>query len=234
MGGSSAAEERAVAWANADAPDIVRESLARFAGHIALVSSFGADSAVLLHMVAAVDKAAPVLFVDTLRLFPETLAYRDRLITHLRLSNVQTVGPGAEAVARHDPAATLAETDPDACCAFRKVTPLDDALSPFDAWITGRRRTQAETRADLPAAEWDGTRVKINPLAAWTDEHVATYRRAHDLPEHPLAALGFPSIGCWPCTSPVAPSENPRAGRWRGSAKTECGIHRPAAVPKGS
>jgi phosphoadenosine phosphosulfate reductase len=228
VGGGNAADKLAAAWAHADAVDIVSGTLARFAGRIVLVSSFGADSAVLLHMVATIDRTTPVLFVDTLRLFPETLAYRDELITTLRLANVRSIGPSATAVAHHDPSTTLAETDPDACCALRKVAPLDDALVPFDAWITGRRRDQATTRAALPAAEWDGARVKINPLVAWTDEHVAAYRRAHDLPAHPLAALGFVSIGCWPCTSPVAPGEDPRAGRWRGFTKTECGIHRPA------
>jgi phosphoadenosine phosphosulfate reductase len=229
VGGSGAAQKLAAAWAEASPETIVRDALARFYGRIALVSSFGADSAVLLHMVAEIDRATPVLFVDTQRLFPETLAYRDRLITTLRLANVRTIGPSAEAVMRHDPSTTLAETDPDACCALRKVAPLHDALLPFAGWITGRRRTQAATRAALPAAEWDGVRLKINPLAAWSEAQVGHYRQMHNLPDHPLAKLGFASIGCWPCTSPVAPGEDPRAGRWRGTAKTECGIHRPAA-----
>ena len=200
-----------------------------FAGRIALVSSFGAESAVLLHLLASVDPAVPVLFADTGRHFPETLAYRDTLIAQLGLTGVRSVGPTAEEVARLDPGATRAGWDPDGCCAFRKVAPLERALAPFDAWITGRKRFQASTRKSLPAFEADGERIKVNPLASWTGAEVAAYARKHRLPPHPLLAKGYLSIGCAPCTTPVRPGEDARAGRWRDFSKTECGIH--AASP---
>ncbi|MBK5961544.1 phosphoadenosine phosphosulfate reductase [Rhodoplanes elegans] len=225
MGGSSAAESLAAAWASAMPQAIVHAALQEFAGRIALVSSFGADAAVLLHMVAQVDSSTPVVFVDTLRLFPETLRYRDTLVARLGLTDVRIVRPDAQQIMRFDPDLSLAETDPDACCAFRKVAPFEQAIAPFAAWLNGRRRDQGASRAAIATAEWDGARLKINPLAAWTAADAAAYRRAHDLPEHPLAAQGYPSIGCVPCTSPVDAGEDGRAGRWRGSEKTECGLH---------
>lgn len=195
-------------------------------GRIALVSSFGADSAVLLHMVARISPATPVLFNDTGMLFAETLDHQRRLAALLGLTNVRIVRPTAFAVARADPQGGLHRTQADACCALRKVGSLDRALAPFDAWITGRKRFQSPGRRALPFAERDEAgRVKLNPLADWTAQDLRDYARAHDLPPHPLTARGFPSIGCAPCTSPVAEGEDQRAGRWRGSAKTECGIH---------
>jgi phosphoadenosine phosphosulfate reductase len=202
-----------------------------FPGRIAVVSSFGAESAVLLHLVAGIDPATPVLFVDTGRHFAETLNYRDRLVGHLGLTGLRTVGPTAAEAARLDADLSRAVWDPDGCCAFRKVAPLERALEGFDAWITGRKRFQAATRFDLPVVERDGAHIKVNPLASWSAADVADYVRAHDLPAHPLLAQGYRSIGCAPCTSIVAPGEDPRAGRWRGFDKTECGIHRPA-VPQ--
>ena len=199
-----------------------------FPGKVAVVSSFGAESAVLLHHVATVDPATPVLFVDTGRHFPETLDYRDRLVAHLGLTGLQSVGPGAEEVARLDADSSRAEWDPDGCCAFRKVAPLERALLGFDAWITGRKRFQAKTRLDLPLFEADGARIKINPLASWSAADIADYVARHRLPSHPLVAQGLASIGCAPCTSAVRFGEEARAGRWRGFEKTECGIHRPA------
>jgi len=198
-----------------------------FPGRIAVVSSFGAESAVLLHLVAAIDPATPVLFVDTGRHFVETLEYRDRLIDHLGLAGVRSVGPGAEEVARLDADASRAVWDPDGCCAFRKVAPLERALAGFDAWVTGRKRFQVSTRFDLPVFEIDGSRVKLNPLASWSANDIVTYVATHRLPPHPLVAEGYRSIGCAPCTSIVRPGEDSRAGRWRGFEKTECGIHRP-------
>jgi phosphoadenosine phosphosulfate reductase len=202
-----------------------------FPGRIAVVSSFGAESAVLLHIVAGIDRATPVLFVDTGRHFAETLDYRDRLVERLGLSAVRSVGPTAAEVASLDADLSRAVWDPDGCCAFRKVAPLERALAGFDAWITGRKRFQAATRFDLPVFELDGAHVKLNPLASWSAADIADYVRAHDLPAHPLVAQGYRSIGCAPCTSIVAPGEDGRAGRWRGLAKTECGIHRPV-VPQ--
>jgi phosphoadenosine phosphosulfate reductase len=196
-----------------------------FAGDIALVSSFGAESAVLLHMVATIDPATPVLFVDTGRLFPETLRYRDELANELGLRNVATFGPSAADAARLDADETLFEHDADACCAFRKVEPLERALAGYRAWISGRKRFHGAERASLAKVEFADWRIKINPLAEWTAHDIAAYMERHDLPAHPLVAEGYASIGCAPCTSPVAPGEDPRAGRWRGQDKTECGIH---------
>jgi phosphoadenosine phosphosulfate reductase len=201
-----------------------------FPGRTALVTSFGADSAVLLKMAADIDRALPVIFVDTRRLFPETLGYRDALVETLGLTDVRTVSPSQEEEVAKDPFGALFAADPDACCGFRKVEPLEKALDGFDAWISGRKRFQAGTRAALPVFEADGTRIKVNPLASWTASDVLAYLSSRDLPRHPLVARGYHSIGCAPCTSPVAEGEDPRAGRWRGQGKIECGIHR-SAVP---
>mgnify|MGYP001396266232 CR=1 FL=1 len=200
-----------------------------FPGEIALVSSFGAESAVLLHLASRIDPAVPVVFIDTGRLFPETLAYRDTLIARLGLTDVRSVGPDPEAMEAADPYGALFSMDPDRCCHLRKVEPLAEALAPFTAWITGRKRFQASTRSALPVFEADATHIKVSPLATWGAGELVAYLREHDLPRHPLVAKGYPSIGCAPCTSPVAPGEDPRAGRWRGQGKTECGIHAPAA-----
>ena len=199
-----------------------------FPGRIAVVSSFGAESAVLLHLVAAIDPSTPVLFIDTGRHFPETLAYRDQLAGHFGLRDVRSIGPTLTEVARLDPESTRAEWDPDGCCSFRKVAPLYAALQGFEAWISGRKRFQSRTRIDLPVFEADGAHVKINPLATWGAADVADYATAHRLPPHPLVAEGYLSIGCAPCTSTVCAGEDSRAGRWRAFAKTECGIHRTA------
>ncbi len=210
---------------------ILRAALGEiFTGRIAVVSSFGTDSAVLLHLVAEIDRATPVLFIDTGRHFPETLQHRDRLVRHLALSDVRSIGPSAEEVARRDADLSRATWDPDGCCAFRKIAPLQRALSGFDAWITGRKRFQAATRRELAVFEVDGAQAKINPLARWSQAEIDAYAARHGLPGHPLASRGYPSIGCAPCTSAILPGEDPRAGRWRGVEKTECGIHRPAAA----
>lgn len=207
--------------------DILRDAITRdLRGRIALVSSFGAESVVLLHMVAQIDRATPVLFGETGMLFPETLVYQREIAERLRLSDLRFLRPDPADLAALDPDGDLNARDSDACCAIRKVAPLRRALSGFDAWITGRKRAQSATRAALGVVETDGARrVKLNPLADWRMEDVRAYMRAHDLPPHPLAAQGYPSIGCAPCTTPVAAGEDPRAGRWRGADKTECGIH---------
>ena len=196
-----------------------------FPGRIALVSSFGADSAVLLHMVAGVDKHTPVVFVDSGQHFPETLAYRDALVARLGLTNVIVADPDPAALAAEDPEKFLFASDPDRCCEIRKVQPLAKALEGYEAWITGRKGFQSETRARVPLFEAEGERVKVNPLVGWSASDLLAYIREADLPPHPLVAKGFPSIGCLPCTSPVRPGEDARAGRWRGRGKTECGIH---------
>ena len=203
---------------------VLRDGLA---GTIAMVSSFGADSVALLHLVALADPSTPVLFIETGMHFPETLAYQMEVAERLRLRNVRLVRADDATVAQADPYGALRLRDPDACCALRKTAPLENALAGFDGWITGRKRYQAGTRAALEFFEIEaGTdRIKVNPLAHWTPQDVADYMAENRLPRHPLIARGYPSVGCAPCTSPVAPGEDARAGRWRGQAKTECGIH---------
>jgi phosphoadenosine phosphosulfate reductase len=214
-----------------EAGDIVRSAVAHLFRHrIALVSSFGADSAVLLHLLAEVDRSTPVVFVDTGQLFGDTLSYRDELVARLGLTGVRSVGPNPERLKRFDPENFLWQSNPDGCCQLRKVEPLAAALADFPAWISGRKRFQAATRAELPVFEADGPRIKVNPLADWTSKDVETYRLAHELPAHPLVKFGYLSIGCAPCTSRVKPGEDPRAGRWRGRAKVECGIHLTGAM----
>jgi phosphoadenosine phosphosulfate reductase len=198
---------------------------ALFPRRIALVSSFGAESAVLLHLVAKVDPTIPVIFLDTGRLFAETLEYRTRLSDWLGLTDVRTVSPDPTRLQATDPYRALWMTNADLCCRVRKTEPLHRALRGFDAWLTGRKRFQSDQRATLPAFEADGDRIKINPLAGWSAEHVKSYAERHALPEHPLVSKGYPSIGCVPCTSRVSHGEDQRAGRWRGLDKTECGIH---------
>jgi phosphoadenosine phosphosulfate reductase len=211
---------------------LVSALAAEFRGRIALVSSFGADAAVLLHLVAEADAEMPVLFLDTGKMFPETLAYRDRLARRLGLRDLRVLRPDPEELGVADPLGGLWNVDPNGCCALRKTAPLRRALAGFGVWISGRKRHQAATRAALPLFENDEAgRLKANPLAAWNAEALEAYRVAHDLPAHPLVAEGYPSIGCHPCTSRVLPGEDARAGRWRGRGKTECGIHRRPPCP---
>lgn len=211
---------------------VLSSVLARFPGRVAVISSFGAESAVLLAQVAAQDKAVPVFFLDTERHFPETLAYRDELTRHLGLKDVRTLRPARAEVEYRDPEGQLVAFDPDACCALRKVEPLEVVLPEFDIWVTGRKRMQAATRAALPVAERqeDGS-VKLNPLAGWSEAQIARFMEEKSLPPHPLVAQGYRSIGCEPCTRPVGEGEDSRAGRWAGLAKTECGLHRPVTAP---
>ena len=207
------------------AQTILAAARERFGDGLALVSSFGAEAAVLLHLAASVDPSIPVLFIDTRKLFPDTLRYRDTLVARFGLADVRTLGPDREDLGTLDPAGALWMSDTDACCEIRKVRPLARGLSGFSAWVSGRKRFQASTRSDIPVFESDGTRIKVNPLADWDPSDLRAYVRAHDIPPHPRVAKGYPSIGCMPCTSPVAEGEAPRAGRWRGQDKTECGIH---------
>ncbi|EAR52790.1 phosphoadenosine phosphosulfate reductase [Oceanicola granulosus HTCC2516] len=196
-------------------------------GEIALVSSFGAESVALLHLVSVIDRTTPVLFIDTEMLFPETLTYQADLAVKLRLENLKIVrAPLAEQLAR-DPDGKLHTRDTDACCALRKTEPLLRALAPYDAWITGRKRYQGGRRTALEffEAEEATGRIKVNPLAHWNAQDVQDYIAENRLPRHPLVSQGYPSIGCAPCTTRVAPGEDPRAGRWRDSDKDECGIH---------
>jgi phosphoadenosine phosphosulfate reductase len=194
-------------------------------GRAAIVSSFGAESAVLLHMVAAVDKAIPLIFLNTQKIFGETLAYRDTLAEQLGYTDLRVFRPDPYDLAARDGTGLRWSYDPDGCCEIRKTLPLRRALAPFDAWISGRKGFQGKTRHALPRFEVEDGRLKLNPLADWDKARLDAYFEEHRLPRHPLEADGYPSIGCSPCTSRVKPGEDPRAGRWRGWDKTECGIH---------
>ena len=194
-------------------------------GQIAVVSSFGAESAVLLDLVARADPSTPVLFLETGKMFPETLAYRDLLVERLGLTGLRNITPDAAAIEAKDATGLRWSYDPDGCCEIRKVLPLARAMKGFDASITGRKGFQASTRIGIPRFELDGDRIKFNPLADWTKADLDAWFAERDLPRHPLEAQGYLSIGCAPCTSVVKPGEDPRAGRWRGWDKVECGIH---------
>jgi phosphoadenosine phosphosulfate reductase len=196
-----------------------------FPGRIALVSSFGAEAAALLHMIAAVDPAVPVIFLDTGKLFGETLRYRDRLVEFLGLRDVRSIAPQPVLLSAEDPHGVLWRDDPDRCCFLRKVEPLERALEGFDAWFNGRKRYHGGERASLPLIEAVGGRIKVNPLSGWAPAQIEAYFATHALPRHPLVEDGFASIGCMPCSDRVAAGEETRAGRWRGRDKSECGIH---------
>ncbi|MEQ9488437.1 MAG: phosphoadenylyl-sulfate reductase [Alphaproteobacteria bacterium] len=213
--------------ADADAQTVLRAALVeQIAGRTAVVTSFGAEAAPLLHLVSQVRPDAPVLFVDTGKHFGETKSYGRDLAARFGLTDVRYLTPVAEVVDAVDPDGVLFSTQPDVCCATRKVAPLQAALQNFDAWITGRKRYQAATRSDLAVVDADATHIKFNPIIDWSREDVQAYFDAHGLPRHPLEADGYLSIGCMTCTDRVRPGEDPRAGRWRGAAKVECGIHR--------
>lgn len=211
---------------NASPADVISAAL-RTVGRdrLALVSSFGTESAALLKVMADVDPAIPVIFLDTGWLFEETLTYRDTLIAALGLTDVRSIPPSADALKGEDSDRELWFSDPDACCRIRKVEPLARALKPFDAWINGRKRFQGGLRADIPMVEDDGARLKFNPFANASRADIEAIYASAKLPQHPLVASGFRSVGCMPCTSRGHAGEDARAGRWRGKAKVECGIH---------
>jgi len=210
-------------WA---APDLLTLAIHHlFPRRIAVVSSFGAEAAALLALIADVDPATPVIFLDTGKHFPETLAYREALTAALGLSDVRVVAPDPADLTAQDPGGELHRSAADRCCHIRKVLPLQRALRGLDAWITGRKRYQGGDRTALPTIELADGRFKLNPLASWDRARLQQLLANARLPTHPLVARGYPSIGCAPCTEPVAVGEDARAGRWRGQAKTECGIH---------
>jgi len=219
---------------SASAEEVVRAMVCDlFPGGVAVVSAFGPESAVLLHMIALADRSTPVIFLDTGKHFPETMAYRELLSVRLRFTDIRRVQPDAAALAKRDPNGDLWQRDAEACCGLRRVQPLQRALQGFDAWFTGRKRYQSGGRADLRVFEVNDGRIKINPLAGWDRDMIDKYMDDHGLPRHPLEDQGYLSVGCQPCTTPVASGESRRTGRWRGSDKTECGIHRgltPAAA----
>ncbi len=194
-------------------------------GRTAVVSSFGTESAVLLDLIARVDQSVPVVFVDTLKMFPETERYRTQLLDRLGMTNREVVTPDAAVLEAKDATGLRWSYDPDGCCAIRKVEPLARAKQGLDSWISGRKAFQSQTRANIPRFEIEDGRLKLNPLGDWVKADLEAYFTERDLPRHPLEAEGYLSIGCQPCTSVVKPGEDPRAGRWRGWDKTECGIH---------
>lgn len=194
-------------------------------GKVAVVSSFGAESVVMLHYVSRILPDAPVLFIDTDKHFPETLAYRDLIVEMLGL-DLRVIEPDARLIKREDSCGTLYTVDPNACCTIRKTFPLQDGLASYDCWISGRKRYQGGARSSLPILERDGEKIKVNPLAMWSEDDVSTYFKRYQLPSHPLEAENYRSVGCAPCTSPIGNDDDPRSGRWvRMPDKTECGIH---------
>lgn len=214
---------------DASPQEVLRAAVDAFPGRLAMVSSFGAESAVLLHMLSQLDPSVPVLFLDTGMLFGQTLDYRRSLAKRLGLTDVRDLRPAHVDLAVNDPRADLWKTDIDGCCNIRKVVPLDKALEGFGAWITGRKRFHGGDRLRLAVVEASPTHVKFNPLANWSKAELDVYVAEHDLPPHPLVEFGYPSVGCWPCTKPAEANGDVRAGRWVGSEKTECGIHTPRA-----
>jgi phosphoadenosine phosphosulfate reductase len=220
------AQELDRALRNASPADVVAAALRVVdRERLAVVSSFGTESAALLKVMADVDPAIPVIFLDTGWLFEETLAYRDTLIAMLGLRDVRSIKPLEETLSREDGNRELWFSDPDACCRIRKVEPLARALAPFSAWINGRKRFQGGLRATIPVVEADGGKLKFNPFANVSREQIEAIYKQANLPPHPLAAMGYLSVGCMPCTSRTSADEDMRAGRWRGRPKTECGIH---------
>ncbi|MEK7300966.1 MAG: phosphoadenylyl-sulfate reductase [Nitrospirota bacterium] len=211
--------------------DVLKDAIKRFASKIVVACSFGAEDVVLVDMVHRIDPSIPLFYLDTDFLFPETYATRDRIIQQYALKPAQVIQvqslltPDQQAV-QHGPA--LWSTEPDRCCQLRKVEPLTRVLKGYDAWITGIRRDQSPTRANAGLIEWDSKfqLVKVNPLARWTWADVWTYIKVYEVPYNPLHDQNYPSIGCTHCTAPVAPGEDPRAGRWKTFTKTECGLHK--------
>lgn len=209
----------------AAAGDIIRAAREElFPAKLAVLSSFGAEAAVSLHLAAQVDPDIPVLFLDTDRHFAQTEQYQKQLTERLGLTNVKIIRPEPEEAKEEDAKGDLWRTDPNACCALRKVRPLARALDDYEALITGRKRFQGGARVKLPIFEYLDGRYRINPMADWSQEQVQAYFKEHDLPEHPLVSMGYSSIGCWPCTQPSTDG-GVRSGRWAGRDKTECGIH---------
>ena len=221
----SAADYLDSRYAASNPEQVIDGALKYFGRRFALVSSFGSESAVLLHIASQVSKDIPVLFLDTGKLFGETKRYRDELTAQFGLTDVRSISPGANDLTKHDPKGSLWTQNTNKCCFYRKVRPLNDVLDGFEGWASGRKRFQGGVRSLLPHFEASDGRVKVNPLALWTKDDVQAYLDEHDLPRHPLVEQGFASIGCMPCTDRISEGESERAGRWRGQTKTECGIH---------
>ncbi len=223
------------AYGGMDAQTSLRHVLLKeFPQRIALVSSFGAESAVLLDMVAAINPHVPVVFLDTGKLFAQTIQYKDELVRRLGLTDVRVLEPDRQGLDFLDADGTLWQRNPDGCCFLRKTVPLEQGLAGFDAWISGQKRFHGGSRSGVAMFEAQEGRIKVNPLAGWDREAIDAWFAARDLPRHPLQELGYASIGCHTCTRPVRKGEDPRAGRWSGLDKTECGIHNRPAPRQGA
>ena len=196
-----------------------------YQGGIALVSSFGAEAVILLDMVAEIDPATPIIFIDSGKLFHHTLTYRHILVRRLGLTDVRTIEPVPFDLSGHDPDGTLWRRNPNLCCYLRKVLPLERALGGFNAWITGRKRDHGGERSGLETIEAADGRIRFNPLASWSEDKIAQTFKDRNLLRHPLSEEGYASIGCAPCTAPISGDADARDGRWQGRAKSECGIH---------
>lgn len=209
------------------AEDIMRWAADRFAPKVTFATGFGMEGCVIIDIAARASLPVDLFTLDTGLLFDETYAIWHRLEEKYGRS-IRAVKPEqtVEQQARSE-GRELWSLDPDRCCELRKMQPLRATLDSFDAWISAIRREQTPERADAPVVVWDGKfgLVKVNPLVRWTLDDVKAYVKAHDVPYNALHDQGYPSIGCWPCTTPVAPGEDPRAGRWRGREKRECGLH---------
>jgi len=211
--------------------EVLAAAIERYAPKIVLACSFGAEDVVLVDMIHRINPSVPVFYLDTDFLFPETYAIRDRIIDRYQLKPAQVLQVKS-LLTPEQQAGQLGEAlwmnDPDRCCQVRKVEPLTRVLKGFDAWVTGIRRDQAPTRANAKPIEWDGKfqLVKVNPLVKWSWSDVWTYIKVYEVPYNPLHDQHYPSIGCIHCTKPVMPGQDPRSGRWQGSAKTECGLHK--------
>ncbi|MGB7288281.1 MAG: phosphoadenylyl-sulfate reductase [Salaquimonas sp.] len=214
-------------WLEASSLEMLRMSLkGNLCGKTAVVSSFGAESAILLHLVSRIAPDAPVLFVDTKMMFQETLDYQIELAGKFGLSNVSIVSADQVELRRNDVFGRLHKNDPDACCNLRKTKPLERALASFDAWISGRKRHQSQSRVTMKPMEVDESgKVKLNPMLHWDHDDIKAYFDLYHLPCHPLTSKGFTSIGCAPCTAKPLEGQDARSGRWQGQEKTECGIH---------
>ncbi|MDV6012076.1 phosphoadenylyl-sulfate reductase [Haloechinothrix sp. LS1_15] len=219
------AEHASVELAEATAEQALRWAVDRFGDRLIVASNM--QDAVLIDLAAKIKPDVDVLFLETGYHFAETIGTRDAVATiypEIRVVNATAEQSVAEQEAEHG---LLYQTQPDKCCHLRKVVPLQRTLARYDAWVTGVRRVEAPTRAHTPIVQWDDRNglVKINPIAAWSDEEFRAYITEHGILENPLVSAGYPSIGCQPCTAKVAPGDDPRSGRWAGSAKTECGLH---------
>ncbi|MCA0432434.1 MAG: phosphoadenylyl-sulfate reductase [Proteobacteria bacterium] len=219
---ANAAIER---YAGIEGRNLIKSVLKDYPGRVALLSSFGAESSVLLHMASEVDPHVPVIFLDTLKLFPETIAYRDKLVSELGLTNLLIAKPDEADLAQFDPQGDLHGSNTDFCCYVRKTVPMDEVLKDFDVIISGRKRFHGSARSDLQFVNLQDGKLKIEPLAGFSALDLQTYMQQHHLPSHPLKLAGYRSIGCVPCTAVGGNDEDPRAGRWQGTNKTECGIH---------